>query len=32
VDQNGMILYRHIGALDADIWREKFVPLLDQIR
>jgi len=32
VDQNGMILYRHIGALNADIWNEKFVPLLDQIR
>ena len=32
VDQNGMILYRHIGAIDADIWGEKFEPLLRQIR
>jgi cytochrome c biogenesis protein CcmG/thiol:disulfide interchange protein DsbE len=32
VDQNGMILYRQIGALDATIWKDKFVPLLDQIR
>lgn len=32
VDQNGMILLRHIGAVDATIWKEKFEPLLDQIR
>jgi cytochrome c biogenesis protein CcmG/thiol:disulfide interchange protein DsbE len=32
VDQNGMILFRHIGAIDADIWNQKFVPLLRQIR
>jgi cytochrome c biogenesis protein CcmG/thiol:disulfide interchange protein DsbE len=32
VDQQGMILYRHIGAIDADVWNDKFVPLLRQIR
>ena len=32
VDQQGMILYRHIGELNADIWNDKFVPLLDRIR
>lgn len=32
VDQNGTILYRHIGAVDASIWAEKFEPLLAQIR
>ena len=32
VDQNGMILYRHIGAVDSTIWNDKFVPLLEQIR
>ena len=32
VDQQGMILYRHIGAIDANVWNEKFVPLLRRIR
>lgn len=32
VDRNGMILYRHIGALDRNTWDDIFVPLLDQIR
>lgn len=32
VDRNGMIVYRHIGAIDATVWREKFEPLLEQIR
>ena len=32
VDQDGMILMRHIGAVNATVWREKFVPLLEQIR
>lgn len=32
VDQNGMILYRHIGAIDRTIWNDTFEPLIDQIR
>ncbi|MDG2176967.1 MAG: DsbE family thiol:disulfide interchange protein [Gammaproteobacteria bacterium] len=32
VDQNGMILHRHIGAIDSSIWNDTFVPLLEQIR
>jgi len=32
VDQQGTILYRHIGAIDASIWEEKFEPLLAAIR
>lgn len=32
VDRNGMILYRQIGAIDSTIWKEKFQPLLAQIR
>ena len=32
VDRNGMILYRHIGAIDSTVWKEKFMPLLAQIR
>lgn len=32
VDQNGMILHRHIGAIDSIIWKDTFVPLLEQIR
>jgi len=32
VDQNGMILYRHIGAIDRAVWDDTFEPLLEQIR
>ncbi|MDC1529414.1 DsbE family thiol:disulfide interchange protein [Gammaproteobacteria bacterium] len=32
VDANGMILYRHIGAIDSTIWKNTFEPLLAQIR
>jgi cytochrome c biogenesis protein CcmG, thiol:disulfide interchange protein DsbE len=32
VDQNGMILYRHIGAIDSTVWNDSFEPLLEQIR
>ena len=30
VDQNGMILYRHIGAIDRAVWDDTFEPLLEQ--
>jgi len=32
VDANGMILYRHIGAIDSITWKNTFEPLLAQIR
>ena len=32
VDQNGMILYRHIGAVDYVVWNDHFLPLLERIR
>ena len=32
VDQNGMILYRHIGEINSIIWKDTFVPFLEQIR
>jgi cytochrome c biogenesis protein CcmG/thiol:disulfide interchange protein DsbE len=32
VDQNGMILHRHVGAIDSIIWKDIFVPFLEQIR
>ena len=32
VDSNGMILHRHIGAIDITVWNESFAPLIEQIR
>jgi cytochrome c biogenesis protein CcmG/thiol:disulfide interchange protein DsbE len=28
IDPTGKVVYKHIGALSADIWRDEFLPLL----
>ena len=28
VDENGIVLYKHLGPLNAAIWQRDFVPLL----
>jgi len=30
VDQKGVILYKHIGAIDSKVWEESFVPYLNE--
>lgn len=32
VDPGGIIRYRHIGAIDHNVWEERFAPLIRQIR
>ncbi|HTQ99345.1 MAG TPA: DsbE family thiol:disulfide interchange protein, partial [Candidatus Acidoferrum sp.] len=32
VDANGIIRYKHIGAIDNRVWDDVFVPLLKQLR
>ena len=31
IDQNGVIRYKHIGPITPDIWRDKFLPLAQQL-
>lgn len=32
VDSNGIILFRHIGPIDFNVWDENFAPILAQLR
>ena len=28
VNQQGVVLYKHIGAIDSEVWEEDFIPLI----
>lgn len=32
VDGRGIVVYKHVGPLDMDIWRSKFIPLINKSR
>ncbi|MGF1736909.1 redoxin family protein, partial [Photobacterium satsumensis] len=29
IDSHGMIRYRYLGALDEDVWKREFVPVIE---
>lgn len=31
IDKNGIIRYRHLGVLDAEIWHDEFLPRIKQL-
>lgn len=32
VDANGVIRYRHVSVLDESVWREKFLPAIEELK
>ncbi len=32
VDRKGMIVYKHVGPVTSDVWREEFLPRIEQAR
>jgi len=32
VDSNGVIRYRHVSVLDENVWREEFLPAINELR
>ena len=30
INQKGVILYKHIGAIDSKVWEEEFIPLIEK--
>ncbi|MGR5062378.1 DsbE family thiol:disulfide interchange protein [Photobacterium sp. DNB22_13_2] len=32
IDSNGMIRFRYLGVLDEDVWRQKFVPVIELLQ
>jgi cytochrome c biogenesis protein CcmG/thiol:disulfide interchange protein DsbE len=31
IDREGQILYRHVGAVDARVWRETLAPMIQSL-
>jgi cytochrome c biogenesis protein CcmG/thiol:disulfide interchange protein DsbE len=32
IDDNGVIHYKHIGALTVDVWAQKFLPIINELK
>jgi len=32
IDDDGVIHYKHIGALTVDVWAQKFLPIINELK
>ena len=32
IDERGFIVYKHIGAVDGEIWASEFLPIIERLR